>query len=123
MVIALVLLLATPAPLPVMTVGEFLLKADALQKKGTLGLLSGDFGLLKSQTSSNVDAFVIDLRSAIQAHRPPPACPPRSGSNAIKIEFSPDELLAYFRSVPADRRNISSRQAFSEFMSRKYPCS
>lgn len=114
--------IAAAAQLPSMSVAEFLEKAEALQKRGVLALVSSDFGRLKAQTASDAQAFAADLRSALQTHRRPPACPPKNGDRAVTIQFTPDELLGYFRSIPPSQRNISSKQAFSEFMSKKYPC-
>jgi len=108
--------LLAAASAPSITVADFLTKADALQKKGMLAMFSSDLGLLKSVTKGDIEAFAGQLKDHSVA-----SCPPKDASG-YKINFTSDELLKYYRAVPPARRNISSRQAFAEFMSSKYPC-
>ena len=111
-----VVALAVSTTAAAMPVSTFLAKADALQKKGMLAMFSSDLGLLKSVTKGDIEAFAAQLKDHSVA-----ACPPKNASG-YKINFTSDELLKYYRAVPPARRNISSRQAFAEFMSSKYPC-
>ena len=108
--------LLAAASAPSISVADFLAKADALQKKGMLAMFSSDLGLLKSVTKDDIGAFAGQLKDHSAS-----ACPPKD-SSGYKINFTSTELLNYYRSVPQPRRTISSRQAFAEFMSSKYPC-
>lgn len=106
---------------PPLSVADVLAKSDALQRKGVLAIFSSDLRLIKAEAQRDLQAFGTDLLNALNAHRPLPACPPREG-DTFKFTFDTDEVLKYYRSIPPQRRGMSSRQAFAEFMSRKFPC-
>lgn len=99
-----------------MTVGEFVAKADSLQRRGMLALFSSDLRLLKAEAKRDLDAFAPQLFT-----RTPPACPPKQGDK-FNFTFTVDELLRFYRSIPPARRGISASEAFGEFMAAKYPC-
>jgi hypothetical protein len=105
-----------------MTVAEVLAKADAVQKKGLFAIFSSDLRQIKAEADRDLQAFGTDYFTARQAHRPLPACPPKDGPNSLKITVDTDELLQFYRSIPPARRGMSSRQALTEFLSRKFPC-
>ena len=112
---------AAAAQAPSMSVTEVLAKSEALEKKGLLAYFSSDLRQIKAEAKSDVDAFGAELLTAWKAHRPLPACPPQD-SNGWKFTFNTDEVLQYYRSIPVQRRAMSSREAFAEFMSKKFPC-
>jgi len=113
------LLLALPAAVSAqsMPVSTFLAKAEALQKKGPLALLSSDIGVLKRE----VGAAIVSLRSerlaAAAAGHKPAYCPPGKSS------MSSNELLAAMRAIPAaDRPKTDVRFALKAMLIKKYPC-
>jgi hypothetical protein len=105
-----------------LSVADVLAKADALQRKGVFAVFSSDLRAIKAEANSDMTAFGTDYFTAAQAHRPLPACPPKEGPNKLRITVDTDDLLQFYRSIPPARRGMSSRQAFTDFMSRKFPC-
>jgi hypothetical protein len=110
---------AQAAPL---SVADVLAKGDALERKGVFAIFSSDLRAIKAEANSDLMAFANDYFSAAQAHRPLPACPPKDGPNKLKFTLDTDELLQFYRSIPPARRGMSSRQAFAQFVARKFPC-
>jgi hypothetical protein len=106
---------------PSISVGDFLAKADALEKKGMVAMFSSDARVIKAVSKADIDAFAAQLVGAFKAHRALPACVPMQGDK-FNFTVTSDEVLRYYRAIPPQRRGISSRQAFAEFMSRKFPC-
>jgi hypothetical protein len=100
-----------------MDVATFLTKADALQKKGMMALMSSDYELLKRQIQVDSRALYGERMAAVQAKRRPAYCPPG------KQWVSPDELLAAFRTIPAVQRpRVQVKDALRAHLARKYPC-
>ena len=100
-----------------MDVATFLVKADALQKKGVMALMSSDYKLLKSEIETNGAALRAERLAAERARRKPAYCPP------AKQSLTSGEILAAFRSIPAAQRpRIQVRDALRALMARKYPC-
>jgi hypothetical protein len=114
--------IAAAAQSPPLSVADVLSKSDALQKKGMLAMFSSDVGLIKAEAKLDLDAFGAELIAAAKAHRPLPACPPKVG-DAFKFTFTSDEVLQFYRSIPLQRRSMSSKDGFAAFMAKKYPCS
>ncbi|WP_114953635.1 hypothetical protein [Sphingosinicella terrae] len=111
------LVLAPATALHAMTVGTFLEKADALQKRGVTALFSADFRLLKSEVKGASEALRSERLAAQRAGRRAAYCPPDRPS------LNSDEILAYFRSIPAPQRNRTEvRDALRGLLARKYPC-
>ena len=100
-----------------MDVATFLAKADALQKKGMLALMSSDYKLLKKEIMVHSATLRSERLAAQKAGRRPAYCPPaKSGLNS-------DELLAAFRSIPAAQRpRTDVKDALRALLVRKYPC-
>jgi len=100
-----------------MDVATFLAKADALQKKGMMALMSSDYKLLKNEILAQSKLLRAERLTAQRAGRKPAYCPPanqRLGSN---------ELLAAFRTIPvAQRPRVQVGDALRAFLARKYPC-
>jgi hypothetical protein len=100
-----------------MDVATFLVKADALQKKGVMALMSSDYKLLKSEIERNGAALRAERLAAERARRKPAYCPP------AKQSLTSGEILAAFRSIPsAQRPRIQVKDALRALMARKYPC-
>jgi hypothetical protein len=100
-----------------MDVATFLGKADALQKKGMLALMSSDYKLLKREIEVNGEALRAERLAAERAKRKPAYCPP------AKQSLTSGELLTAFRSIPvAQRPRIQVKDALRALMARKYPC-
>lgn len=104
-----------------LSVADVLAKSDSLQKKGMLAIFSSDVGEVKAEAKRDIDAFAATMQAANKAHRPLPACPPRD-ANGWKFTFNSDKVLKFYRSIPPQRRGMSSVQGFAEFMRTEYPC-
>ena len=116
--LAAILLAAIPfGAAQAMDVATFLAKADALQKKGMLALMSSDYKLLKNEIVAQSKLHRQERLAAERAGRRPAYCPPaKSGLNS-------DEILAAFRSIPAAQRpRIDVKDALRALLARKYPC-
>lgn len=100
-----------------MTVAAFLEKADALQARGMMAMFSSDIGLLKGEVTSAGTALRAEVAAARQAGRQPAFCAPE------RVRMNSNELLAYFRSIPAaQRQRLEVRDAMRFYMVRRYPC-
>jgi hypothetical protein len=100
-----------------MDVATFLVKADALQKKGMLALMSSDYKLLKAEIETNAKILRAERLAAERARRRPAYCPP------AKQSLDSDEILAAFRSIPAAQRpRVQVKDALRALLVRKYPC-
>ena len=116
--LAAVLMAAAPlGAAQAMDVATFLAKADALQKKGMMALMSRDYKTLKNEIVTHSQALRSERLAAERAGRRPAYCPPaKSGLNS-------DEILAAFRSIPAAQRpGIDVKDALRALLARKYPC-
>ena len=100
-----------------MDVATFLAKADALQKKGMMALMSSDYKLLKKEIVAHSQTLRNERLAAERAKRRPAYCPPaKSGLNS-------DEILAAFRTIPAAQRpRTDVKDALRALLARKYPC-
>jgi len=100
-----------------MPVATFLAKADALQSKGPLALLSSDLGRLKREVGAAGRSLRDERLALIAAGRKPAYCPP------AKSSLNSDELLAAMRAIPVDARpRTNVRAALKGLMVRRYPC-
>jgi hypothetical protein len=112
------LLIATPATAE-MSVATFLTKADALKAKGFLAIGSPDIGLLQGEMKGVTTQYRADIDGAKVAGRKPHSCPPPKGQTKLKS----DDLMAYFRTIPAPQRpKTSVRSAFYSLMRQRFPC-
>jgi hypothetical protein len=100
-----------------MDVATFLARADALQKKGMMALMSSDYKLLKKEIVDQSNVLRAERLAAERARRKPAYCPPaKSGLNS-------DEILVAFRSIPAAQRpGIQVKDALRALLARKFPC-
>src|SRR5215218_9625588 len=94
------LMLALPAAVSAqsMPVSTFLAKAEALQSKGPLALLSSDIGVLKREVAAAIVSLRGERLAAEAAGHKPAYCPPGKSSMNSK------ELLAGMRAIPAADR-------------------
>ncbi len=100
-----------------MDVATFLAKAEALQKKGMMALMSSDYKLLKREIETNAQVLRAEREAAERARRKPAYCPPP------KQSLTSNEILAAFRTIPAPQRpRIQVKDALRALMARKYPC-
>jgi hypothetical protein len=100
-----------------MDVATFLAKADALQKKGMMALMSSDYKLLKNEVVAQSQMLRSERLAAQRAGRKPAYCPP------AKSDLGSSEILAAFRTIPAAQRpRIQVRDALRALLARKYPC-
>lgn len=100
-----------------MTVATFLRKAEALEARGVMALLSSDMGLLKGEVRGAATALKAENDTARRAGRTPAFCAPE------RVRMSSDELLTFFRQMPpALRQRTEVRDALRAYMGRRYPC-
>jgi hypothetical protein len=100
-----------------MDVATFLTKADALEKKGMLALMSSDYKLLLREIRTQGAQLRAERLAAEKAGRKPAYCPPAKQSLTSK------EVLTAFRTIPlAQRPRIQVKDALRALMARKYPC-
>jgi hypothetical protein len=100
-----------------MDVATFLARADAVQKKGMLALMSSDAKLLKAEIETHAQALRAERLAAERARRRPAYCPP------AKQSLNSNEILAAFRTIPAAQRpRVPVKDALRALLVRKYPC-
>jgi hypothetical protein len=100
-----------------MDIATFLAKADALQKKGMMALMSSDYKLLKREIETEAAALRAERLAAERARRKTAYCPP------AKQSLTSNEILAAFRTIPAAQRpRIQVKDGLRALMARKYPC-
>jgi hypothetical protein len=100
-----------------MSVATFLAKADALKAKGMMAMMSSDIGLLKDEMKVATTAYRAQLVGDKAAKRPAHSCPPE------KAQMNSDELMTYFRTIPATQQPRTSVKAgFFGMMKKKFPC-
>jgi hypothetical protein len=100
-----------------MDVATFLAKAEALQKKGMMALMSSDYKLLKSEIEANAKALGAERAAAVSARRKPAFCPPG------KVNLTSGEIVSAFQTIPAAQRpRVQVKDALRALFARKYPC-
>jgi hypothetical protein len=99
-----------------MNVATFLAKAEALEKKGAMALLSSDLKLLREEGSAAGAAYRARLERERAAGKPS-SCPPKGS------RVDSDTLLAHLRTYPAaSRPAITMRTAMADLLIKTYPC-
>jgi hypothetical protein len=109
------------AQTPGLSVADVVAKSDSLERKGMLAIFSSEVGQIKAEATRDIHAFAATLQAANRAHRPLPACPPRD-ANGWNFTFDAEDVLKFYRSIPPQRRGMSSIQGFAAYMQAKYPC-
>jgi hypothetical protein len=101
-----------------MPVSTFLGKAEALQKKGPMALLSKDIGRLKTEVEKGAKGLREERLAQEKAGRKPAYCPPENGGS-----INSTELLDHMRAIPAAQRDrVTVRDSLRGVLLRKYPC-
>jgi hypothetical protein len=109
---------AAPAYAQAMPLPTFLAKAAALEKKGAMALFSGDLKRLKAEMRDSAAALRVERLAAVKAGKRPAYCPPEKGA-----PMNSDEVLAYFRSIPAAQRaQMTTKDGLRGLVARKHPC-
>ncbi len=112
------LLTATPALAAPgdISVANFLAKADALQAKGAMALLSSDYKLLKSEGQAAGQAYRLRLKDERVAGKPS-SCPPQPAP------VNSNTLIAHLRTYPVEHRgHISLKNAMADLFVKTWPC-
>jgi hypothetical protein len=100
-----------------MDVATFLTKAEALQKKGVMALMSSDYKLLKSEIEAHAVALRAERVADQRARRKVAFCPPG------KVSLTSGEIVTAFRTIPpAQQPRVQVKDALRALMARKYPC-
>jgi hypothetical protein len=100
-----------------MDVATFLVKADALEKKGMLAMMASDYKLLIGEIRTQGAALRAERLAAQKAGRKAAYCPP------AKQSLTTREVMTAFRSIPAAQRpRVQVKDALRALLARKYPC-
>ena len=106
------------AALQAMPVETFLQKAEALQQRGMMALVSSDYRLLRREVETATASLRAERQSAQRAGRPPAYCPPEQGGSLTSAD-----ILGHFRTIPpAQRARLQVRDALRTLLARRYPC-
>jgi hypothetical protein len=112
---ALVGLASGAAAMPVST---FLDKADRLQKKGPLALMSSDFKLLTNQIKADAAQLRAENKAAEAAGRRKAYCTPPGG-----VKLSNRDILVAMNAVPVPQRaTTQTKDAMRAYFARRFPC-
>ena len=88
-ILAAVLIAVPVSALQAMTVATFLQKAEALQARGPLALLSSDLTLLKTEIATASQSIRAERLAARRAGRRPAYCPPEGGGGVLRPSAPP----------------------------------
>lgn len=113
--LALALLIASPGQ-ATMTVGEFLVKANALKAKGMMALFSSDLRLLKRESADATAALRAEKQARTVAGRPQPYCVP-SGT-----KMGANQMITDLNAIPPAERGMTLKDGFARVLSKRYPC-
>jgi hypothetical protein len=101
-----------------MRVDHFLVKANALKKKGPMALFSSDLKLLMNRVKADFGTIRTERLAAESAGRPVAFCPPKEGA-----KITDKDVLGAMEAVPPPRRAATStRDALKAMLVRRYPC-
>jgi hypothetical protein len=101
-----------------MPVSTFLDKADRLQKKGPLALMSSDLKLLTGQVKADSAQLRAENKAAQAAGRAKAYCTPPQGVN-----LSNRDILQAMNMVPPPKRaTTDTKDALRSYMARRFPC-
>jgi len=100
------------------TAQNFLDRANRLKAKGPLAFFDSDYGRLKDEATAVGKAIGDDRIAAERAHKPILYCSPNARASLGSFEFI-DGLEAI---PPAERANMSLKEAMIRVLQKKYPC-
>jgi hypothetical protein len=112
---ALALGLAAPAQ-AVMTLGEFLAKANKLQARGALAMFSSDLRPVMNEMKLVSAQMKAEAEQRRIAGLPKRACPPEGTALPSK------ELLSMLNGIPSAERGISVKEGMVRVMAKRFPC-
>ncbi|PAX08119.1 hypothetical protein [Sphingomonas lenta] len=107
--------LAAPASAE-MTLGQFLVKANALKAKGMMAVFSKDLKPVMAEMKSASAQLKTEGERRKAAGLPMRTCPPKGTT------MTSDELLAMLNAIPPAERGISLKDGLVRVMSAKFPC-
>jgi hypothetical protein len=99
-----------------MTVREFLVIAERLPRNAS-AVLRPDGRRLVNEVSGAVNRIKAEQAAAQRAGRVPAHCIPARGTG-----ITPQDLMARFESLPADRRDQTVTEAIRRWMAERHPC-
>ena len=100
-----------------MTLDDFVTRANRIPLNPT-SMLRPDAHRLKGEAERAIGAVLTEVRQARAEGRNPPACP--AGD---RVSVSPQQLLGYFNTIPAARRQrMTVTDGFRDWMRTRYPC-
>ena len=100
-----------------MSAATFLAKADALQAKGIMAMMSPDIATLRDEATAAGRAYRAKLAADKAAGRAPESCPPPKSSIGSNV------LIAHLRSYPeAQRPRLTMTAAMADLLRKTYPC-
>ncbi|WP_374514228.1 hypothetical protein [Brevundimonas sp.] len=99
-----------------MTVREFLAVADRLPQNAS-AVLRPEGRRLVNEVSEAVHRIRAEQAEALRDGRRPAHCIPARGTG-----ITPRGLLARFRALPAERRDLSVTEALRQWMAERHPC-
>lgn len=100
-----------------MSVATFLAKAEKLQAKGMMALMSSDIGVLKAEAKAAGTRYRSMLKADAANKRQPHSCPP------AKATYNSNDLMKHLTSYTIEERqktNIAT--ATADMMKKRYPC-
>ena len=116
--VAALVLLVLPASAAAMPVSTFLVKAEALQKRGPMALLSGDLKLLLNQIKQDAAVLRADNKALEAAGRRKAYCAPHGG-----VKMTNRDIMTAMNAVPpAQRASTQTKDALRAYFARRFPC-
>lgn len=101
-----------------MPVSTFLDKADRLQKRGPLALMSSDLKLLMNQVKADAAQLRAENKTAEAAGRRKAYCTPAEG-----VKLGNRDILAAMNAVPPQQRaTTQTKDALRAYFARRFPC-
>ena len=109
--------LASPAAAETqMTAGQFLDKANALEAKGMMAMLSPDVKILRGTGKAAGKEYRAMLKRQKANGQNPHSCPPGKG------KLNGSDMKAHLSSLSAAQKAQPFQAAFFSLMKKKYPC-
>ena len=116
--VAALVLLVLPASAAAMPFSTFLVKAEALQKRGPMALLSGDLKLLLNQIKQDAAVLRADNKALEAAGRRKAYCTPAGG-----VKMTNRDIMTAMNAVPpAQRASTQTKDALRAYFARRFPC-
>lgn len=100
-----------------MSVATFLAKAEKLQAKGMMALMSSDIRVLKAEADAAGTKYRSMIKTDAANNRPPHSCPP------AKATFNSDDLMKHLKGYTiTERQKTNITTATADLMKKRYPC-